>query len=50
VIFNGDRLDVAHPGAVLLIEHHQHAHGELALELGEDVRCDAVCFTPGLAP
>ena len=46
---NGSERDVAHPGAVLLIEHDHHVHGELALELSAAVRCDAVCFTPGLA-
>jgi hypothetical protein len=46
---NGEERDVAHPGAVLLIEHDHHVHGELSLELSEAVRCDAVCFTPGLA-
>jgi hypothetical protein len=49
VIVNGGERDVAHPCALLLIEHDHHASGELSLELGEDVRCDAVCFTPGLA-
>lgn len=49
VMINGDPRDVAYPGAMLLIAHDQHARGELSLELGEDVRCDAVCFTPGLA-
>jgi hypothetical protein len=34
---------------VLLIEHDHHVYGELSLELSEAVRCDAVCFTPGLA-
>jgi hypothetical protein len=46
---NGEARDVAHPGAVLLIEHDHHVYGELSLELSEAVRCDAVCFTPGLA-
>ncbi len=49
VFVNGDPRDVAYPAAMLLIEHDKHACGELALDLGEDVRCDAVCFTPGLA-
>ena len=35
---------------VTLIEHERHSHGELELSLGADVRCDAVCFTAGLAP
>jgi hypothetical protein len=49
IMVNGEERDVAQPGALLLFEHGHHAHGELALELGSDVRCDAVCFTPGLA-
>jgi len=47
---NGAQLAVEHPGAYLLIEHERHSSGELTLELGRGVRCDAVCFTPGLAP
>jgi hypothetical protein len=49
IFINGGERDVAYAGALLLFEHHHHARGELALELGDDVRCDAVCFTPGLA-
>jgi hypothetical protein len=48
VVVNGERLEVPHPGAHLLIEHEGHRHGELALELGAGVRCDGVCFAPGL--
>jgi hypothetical protein len=46
---NGRELAVAHPGAYPLVEHPRHSSGELTLELGPDVRCDGVCFTPGLA-
>ena len=46
---NGAEIAIAHAGAFLLVEHARHTHGELSLELGDDVRCDAVCFTPGLA-
>jgi hypothetical protein len=46
---NGRAVAVEHAGAFLLIEHEGHERGELALELGEDVRCDGVCFTAGLA-
>jgi hypothetical protein len=46
---NGRELEITHPGAELLVEHDHHQRGELLLELGEDVRCDAVCFTAGLA-
>jgi hypothetical protein len=34
---------------MLLIDHDHHVHGELSLELSAAVRCDAICFTPGLA-
>ena len=44
---NGCEIAVQHPGAYLLVEHERHSAGELVLELGGDVRCDAVCFTPG---
>jgi len=47
---NGREIAVEHPGAFVLVEHEHHTAGELALELGGDVRCDGVCFTPGLAP
>ncbi len=47
---NGREIAVEHPGAFVLVEHEQHTAGELLLELGGDVRCDGVCFTPGLAP
>ena len=46
---NGRQIAVEHPGAFVLVEHERHAAGELVLELGRDVRCDGVCFTPGLA-
>jgi hypothetical protein len=46
---NGRELTIAHPGAYLLVEHERHSAGELTLELGPGVRCDGVCFTPGLA-
>jgi hypothetical protein len=46
---NGRTIAVEHPGAYLLIEHERHTAGELELELGPGVRCEAVCFTPGVA-
>lgn len=45
---NGREIPVPHAGAILLIEHDHHRRGELDLDLGDGVRCDAVCFTPGL--
>jgi hypothetical protein len=45
---NGAELALHHPGAYLLAEHERHSAGELELELGRGVRCDGVCFTPGL--
>jgi len=50
VTVNGRELAVEHPGAQLLVRHEHHGHGELELAFGEHVRCDGVCFTPGLSP
>jgi hypothetical protein len=47
-LVNGAELALAHPGAHLLLEHERHSAGELSLELGPGVRCDGVCFAPGL--
>jgi thiol-disulfide isomerase/thioredoxin len=49
VAVNGRELAVERAGAALLIAHEHHQRGDLALDLGADVRCDAVCFTAGLA-
>ncbi len=49
VIANGRTLTVDHPGCYELITHERSTDGELALEIGDGVRCHAVCFTPGLA-
>jgi hypothetical protein len=46
---NGREHRVPHPGAYLLVDHEHHSTGVLSLELGPGVRCDGVCFTPGLA-
>lgn len=46
---NGHELTVEHPGCYELISHSQSTVGELALVVGEGVKCHAVCFTPGLA-
>ena len=46
---NGREMAVEHPGAYELARHEHHSAGELVLEPGRGVRCDAVCFTPGLA-
>ena len=47
---NGRDLAVDFAGAHLLIEHDHHSAGELELQPGPGVRCDGICFTPGLAP
>lgn len=47
---NGRRFEIKHPGCYELISHERSTSGELELGLSEDVRCYAVCFTPGLAP
>jgi hypothetical protein len=49
VTVNGRPIAVDHPGCYELISHPQSAEGELELEVGDGVRCHAVCFTPGLA-
>lgn len=46
---NGREIAIEHPGAYPLIEHERHTAGVLDLQVGEDVYCHAVCFTPGLA-
>jgi hypothetical protein len=49
VTANGRTIVVDHRGCYELIAHERSTAGELALALGEGVRCHAVCFTPGLA-
>jgi hypothetical protein len=46
---NGHSITVDHPGCYELISHAHSTAGELQLEVGDGVRCHAVCFTPGLA-
>jgi thiol-disulfide isomerase/thioredoxin len=46
---NGEDVEVAHPGAYPLVDHHgRHTHGLLKLEPGVGVVCLATCFTPGV--
>ena len=45
----GREVAVAHPGCFPLVEHERHTRGELDLEVGPGVLCEATCFTPGLA-
>lgn len=47
---NGREVAVTHPGCYPLIEHAHHTTGVLELEVGDGVVCEAVCFTPGVAP
>ena len=49
VSVNGRILSVEHPGAYELLRHEQSTTGHLQIELSDGVRCEAVCFTPGLA-
>jgi hypothetical protein len=49
VIANGRELAVDHPGCYELLSHPRSTAGELELEVGQGVRCYAVCFTPGVA-
>jgi hypothetical protein len=46
---NGRTIAVDHPGCYELIAHEHSTAGELVLDVGDGVRCHAVCFTPGLA-
>ena len=50
VVANDRAIAVEHPGAYPLIEHDRHMTGVLDLTLGDGVTCEAVCFTPGVAP
>ena len=45
---NGRTIAVPHPGCFALAEHERHSVGMLELEVGADVTCHAVQFTPGL--
>jgi len=45
----GIELSVTHPGAYPLLEHERHTAAELALQVGDGLRCLATCFTPGVA-
>ncbi|MEA2275363.1 MAG: hypothetical protein QOC78_323 [Solirubrobacteraceae bacterium] len=47
---DGERRDVAWPGAHRIVEHPQHVEGVLDLRVGDGVTCFATCFTPGPAP
>jgi hypothetical protein len=47
---NGRVVRVEHPAAYPLVEHERHTTGVLDLAVGDGVTCEAVCFTPGLAP
>lgn len=49
VTANGRTVTVEHAGCYELIAHDRSTDGELELEVGDGVRCHAVCFTPGLA-
>jgi thiol-disulfide isomerase/thioredoxin len=46
---NGRSFRVDHPGAYELIRHERSTAGQLELDVGGGVICEAVCFTPGLA-
>ncbi len=49
VSVNDRTVAVEHPGCYELVSHEKSTSGELVLEVGDGVRCYAVCFTPGLA-
>jgi AhpC/TSA family len=46
---NGSAVAVDGPGCYELLAHPRSTAGELSLDVGDGVRCYAVCFTPGLA-
>ena len=48
VTVNGDELHIEHPGVYELVAHEHSTAAELDLQVGDGVRCYAVCFTPGL--
>jgi hypothetical protein len=49
VAVNGTPLEVTYPGAYPLVEHDRHVRATLEFGVSNDVRCHAVCFTPGAA-
>jgi thiol-disulfide isomerase/thioredoxin len=49
VAANGTEIEIAHPGAFLLIEHARNTKGVLDLRVGHGVVCHSTCFTAGLA-
>ena len=50
VSVSGRQVRVDHPGAYELVAHPRSTAGVLEFEVGDGVRCHAVCFTPGVAP
>jgi hypothetical protein len=48
VTANGRELPVGHPGCYELIVHPRSTIATLDLEVGDGVRCHAVCFIPGV--
>jgi thiol-disulfide isomerase/thioredoxin len=46
---DGRTAAVEHAGALEVVHHDRHTHGELALAAGPGVTCYATCFTPGRA-
>jgi AhpC/TSA family len=49
ITVNGRPITVDHPGCYELVSHPDSTMGELELDVGDGVRCHAVCFTAGLA-
>jgi hypothetical protein len=50
VTVNDRPIAIDHPGCYELVSHPHSTAGELQLQVGDGVRCHAVCFTPGLDP
>lgn len=49
VAVNGASIEIPGPGAYELIAHERHTAATLELDPGDGVRCEATCFTAGLA-
>ena len=46
---NGREVEIPHSGAYELIAHDHHTEGLLELDVSDELRVLAVCFTPGVA-
>ena len=49
MLVNGERVQLTHAGAHPLIEHPRHTAAVIELQPQQGLRCEATCFTAGLA-